>query len=158
MHGRAGHLFQGRFKSEPVTSDEYLMTVVRYIHQNPIKAGISRDCEYEWSSYRTFLAGSAPTDPIDILAVFGGIGQFVGFHRAVGEESDPLEVGEVRRQLDDSSALDVAKRVIGEDLENVKGMPRAERDGMLVRLKEAGLTARQIQRLTGVSLGTIARA
>jgi len=39
---RSGHLFQDRFKSEPVEDDEYFLTVIRYIHQNPIKAGIRR--------------------------------------------------------------------------------------------------------------------
>ena len=39
---RVGHLFQDRFKSEPVDSNEYLLTVVRYIHQNPIKAGLCK--------------------------------------------------------------------------------------------------------------------
>ena len=33
------HLFQDRYKSEKVENDEYLMTVIRYIHQNPVKAG-----------------------------------------------------------------------------------------------------------------------
>lgn len=37
---RVGHLFQDRFKSEPVDSDDYFFTVQRYIHQNPIKAGL----------------------------------------------------------------------------------------------------------------------
>ncbi len=37
---RVGHLFQDRFKSEPVEDDAYLMTVIRYIHQNPVKAGL----------------------------------------------------------------------------------------------------------------------
>ena len=35
---RAGHLFQDRYKSEPVENDAYFLTVIRYIHQNPIKA------------------------------------------------------------------------------------------------------------------------
>ena len=35
---RSGHLFQDRFRSEPVETDEYFLTVLRYIHQNPIKA------------------------------------------------------------------------------------------------------------------------
>ena len=35
---RNGHLFQDRFRSEPVETDEYFLTVLRYIHQNPIKA------------------------------------------------------------------------------------------------------------------------
>ena len=33
---RVGHLFQDRFKSEPVDTDAYLLTVIRYIHQNPV--------------------------------------------------------------------------------------------------------------------------
>ncbi|HHY25099.1 MAG TPA: transposase, partial [Clostridiaceae bacterium] len=37
---RRGYLFQDRYKSEAVESDEYLLTVLRYIHQNPVKAGI----------------------------------------------------------------------------------------------------------------------
>ena len=39
---RVGHLFQDRFKSEPVENDAYFMTVIRYIHQNPLKAGFHR--------------------------------------------------------------------------------------------------------------------
>ena len=37
---RSGHLFQDRFRSEPVDSLEYFVTLLRYIHQNPLKAGI----------------------------------------------------------------------------------------------------------------------
>ena len=35
---RTGHLFQDRFKSEPVDTEAYLQTVIRYIHQNPVIA------------------------------------------------------------------------------------------------------------------------
>lgn len=46
-----GHLFQDRFKSENVETNRYLLTVVRYIHQNPVKAGIvNRIDEWNWSS------------------------------------------------------------------------------------------------------------
>ena len=37
---RSGHLFQDRYKSEPVEDDAYFLTVIRYIHQNPVKAEI----------------------------------------------------------------------------------------------------------------------
>ena len=56
VHDRSGHLFQGRFRSEPVDSEEYLMTVVRYIHQNPWKAGMTADCHYEWSSFESYAS------------------------------------------------------------------------------------------------------
>jgi len=37
---RRGHLFQDRFKSECIEDDAYLLTVIRYIHNNPVKAAI----------------------------------------------------------------------------------------------------------------------
>ncbi|WP_422487151.1 transposase [Gudongella sp. DL1XJH-153] len=52
---RTGHLFQNRFRSEPVETEGYLLTVMRYIHQNPVKAGITkRPIEYKWSSYTDY--------------------------------------------------------------------------------------------------------
>lgn len=48
---RIGHVFQDRFKSECVEDDAYLLTVIRYIHLNPIKASIiDKPEEYKWSS------------------------------------------------------------------------------------------------------------
>jgi REP element-mobilizing transposase RayT len=45
---RIGHLFQERFKSEPCNDMEYFTTLLRYIHQNPVKAGIVEDAaDYE---------------------------------------------------------------------------------------------------------------
>src|SRR6056297_2121196 len=55
-YDRTGHLFQGRFKSEVVETDEYLKAVLRYIHQNPITAGlVSTPEEFVWSSYREYI-------------------------------------------------------------------------------------------------------
>ena len=53
---RKGHLFQDRFKSEPVEDDEHFLTVLRYIHQNPIKVGITKTIDdYKFSSYNECL-------------------------------------------------------------------------------------------------------
>lgn len=38
---RTGHVFEGRFKSLPIDTDEYLLQVVRYVINNPVAAGIS---------------------------------------------------------------------------------------------------------------------
>lgn len=52
---RAGHLFQDRFRSENVETDQYYMTVLRYILQNPVKAGmVSNPGDYRWSSYPAY--------------------------------------------------------------------------------------------------------
>jgi len=42
-YDRTGHLFQDRYKSEVVEDEKYLLTVLRYIHQNPIKADLVKD-------------------------------------------------------------------------------------------------------------------
>ena len=53
---REGHVFQGRYKSIPIDDDLYFKRVVRYIHLNPLHAGIvSTPQEYVWSSYGAYL-------------------------------------------------------------------------------------------------------
>jgi REP element-mobilizing transposase RayT len=52
---RIGHLFQGRYKSECIQDNEYLLTVIRYIHNNPVKAGmVSKPEDYFYSSVQAY--------------------------------------------------------------------------------------------------------
>ena len=54
-YGRDGHLFKERFKSEPVNDMAYFTVLLRYIHQNPVKAGIVEKVkDYEYSSWGEF--------------------------------------------------------------------------------------------------------
>jgi len=53
---RTGHLFQGRYKAVLVDGDSYLLELVRYIHLNPVRAGlVASPEEYPWSSHRAYL-------------------------------------------------------------------------------------------------------
>jgi putative transposase len=53
---RTGHLFQGRYKAVLVDGDSYLLELVRYIHLNPVRAGMVEDLEeYLWSGHRAYL-------------------------------------------------------------------------------------------------------
>jgi len=53
---KAGHLFQGRYKALLIDADSYLVELVRYIHLNPIRAGmVERPDAYPWSSHRAYL-------------------------------------------------------------------------------------------------------
>lgn len=73
-HGLSGHVLQGRFHSIPVESDKYLTTVSRYIHLNPVRAGIVRAPEdYRWSNYRAVIHGTQNllTEPDFVLGYFG---------------------------------------------------------------------------------------
>ncbi len=90
---RVGHLFQDRFKSEVVDSDDYLLAAVRYIHNNPVIAGIVCSPEkYKWSSYYDYVNANKRnlivTDKV--LNLFSedklvAVKQFIDFSRA---ESD----------------------------------------------------------------------
>jgi putative transposase len=59
-HGGSGHLWQGRFKAFPIQQDEHLVTVLRYIERNPLRAGlVGRAEDWLWSSARERRAGAA---------------------------------------------------------------------------------------------------
>jgi len=56
-YDRVGHLFQGRFISEIVADDKYLLAVSAYIHNNPVRAGIvKRPEDFYWSSMREYMS------------------------------------------------------------------------------------------------------
>jgi putative transposase len=60
-HRRVGHLFQGRYKSLLVQDERYLLALVRYIHMNPVAAGVvSRPDAFGWSSDLHYRAGVGP--------------------------------------------------------------------------------------------------
>lgn len=62
-HERVGHLFQERFKSECVEDDNYFLAVLRYIHQNPVKAGMVTSIDkYNWSSYNDYIRRTETID------------------------------------------------------------------------------------------------
>ena len=52
-HGRPGHVFQGRFGSQIIDGDLYLLAACRYVVLNPVRAGVvRRPADWRWSSYR----------------------------------------------------------------------------------------------------------
>jgi putative transposase len=66
-HGRINHVFGRRFWSEHITTDEYLLEAIRYVVQNPVRAGLSRSCDdWFWSSYRA-TTGLAKPEPFLVV-------------------------------------------------------------------------------------------
>ena len=62
-HERKGHLFQGRFKAILVDGDQYIKELSRYIHLNPVRAGmVEKPHQYPWSSYPYFIGCSECPD------------------------------------------------------------------------------------------------
>ena len=57
-YSTVGHIFQGRYKSFLCDREEYLLSLVRYLHLNPVRAKlVEHPQEYKWSSHRDYLSG-----------------------------------------------------------------------------------------------------
>jgi len=159
---RSGHLFQDRYKSEAVENDEYLLTVLRYIHQNPIKAGIENNIgKYPWSSYNEYLIKNVICNTKFILSIFSedkkkAIELFRKFNTQ--ESNDQCLEYEERISIDDTDATKlILKLARVENIAQVQNLENKKRDNIIKELKNSGLSIRQIERLTGVSFAIIRR-
>lgn len=73
-HARVGHLFQGRYKAFLVEKDRHALALLRYIHENPVKAGlVARAADPAWSSDPYYRRGKGPEwlDVDRLLAILG---------------------------------------------------------------------------------------
>ncbi len=84
---RAGHLFQGRYKAILVEFDEYAMELTRYIHLNPVRAGMAALPEqYRWSSYRSYIGLSPSPDWLRMESVLAHFGKDAARYRSFVED------------------------------------------------------------------------
>lgn len=153
--GHVGHVFQDRFGSEAIEDDAYLLEVVRYIHDNPERAGICSRDEYPWSSYQEYLGQPGHASTGLVLELLGGKERFVEFSEGRGSPFRHMR----RRRVPEERAHDVARLALGGvEPGSIKALPREERDKGLRALRAAGLSVRQVERLTGVGRWSITRA
>jgi hypothetical protein len=90
-HGRVGHLFQGRYKAFLIEKERYLLALVRYIHRNPVEAGLARrPQDYAWSSDRYYRRGRGPEwlDADHVLPLLGATRRIAvaRYRKLMGEE------------------------------------------------------------------------
>ena len=153
---RVGHLFQDRFKSEPVDSEQYFFTVLRYIHQNPVKAGICKGVEsYAYSSYSEYINPSGLVDT-DYLLELATLEEFIELNRE-NVESTSLDISEkvIARVTDEQARAMIKKIAKCSNASEFQGLETAIRDKYLKKLREKGVSIRQLSRLTGISFSVI---
>jgi REP element-mobilizing transposase RayT len=100
-HEKVGHVFQGRYRAIVCDSEAYLLTLVRYIHLNPVRAGLVEDPgQYPYSGHRTYLAGgdTAVLDPAPLLDLLGGQQAYRRFVDAGRAEPHQAHLYQVRAQ------------------------------------------------------------
>jgi hypothetical protein len=160
---RSGHLFQERFKSENVEDADYFLTVLRYIHQNPMKAGIANNiCECKWTSFHEYFNGGDLVDTKLGLRLFSK-----DKSRAVHLYMEHMQ------QVNDDQCLDIQVKIIRSDQEirdylyqlgvsstnSLQQMDKQDRDAILAKIKMMkGTSLRQLERVTGISKSVIGRA
>ena len=154
---RVGHLFQDRFKSEPVENDDYLKTVIRYIHYNPVKGGFSKDLRYTYSSYSAYENGQTG-GLADIEMPLERIGreEFFAFHaqRCTDECMDITDT--VRHPItEEAAAVLVRKYGRADNITEFLALPQEKQEKAVIKAHEKGASVRQLVRVTGVSKGII---
>jgi len=65
-----GHVFEQRYKSYPCDRDEYLLPLIRYIHQNPLRSKLEAGIDYQWSSHKEYIGDSGLADVDFPLSLF----------------------------------------------------------------------------------------
>lgn len=180
-YDRIGYVFQNRFKSECVEDDRYLMTVIRYVHRNPLAAGMVSDLEsYPWSSYREYLSDYM-TDSLADNGFFleilkeSGITTQKGFVDYTYEQDNSddvdrlLKAEQIKNPTERYNNIQSAKIYIKEFLAlentgeyeddfiyNIRSNVHVHQ--VVLKLKNYyGLSTREISELIGISKSTVSR-
>ena len=156
---RIGHVFQDRYRSEVIVNDICLLQVVRYVHNNPVKAKIvKRPEDYPWSSYREYF-GYIPKvinqKQIDFIMAFfsNKIDLLKSFH----QEEDHGEYLEYREEIE-QSRIETAQQIIDNyrRTKNITGKKEILKNPYLEELikkllDDTKLSHRKIGSLLGIS-------
>lgn len=158
-YDRVGGLFQDRYKSEPVENDAYFRTVFRYIHQNPVKAGICKTAAmYQQSSYKDYINPN-PNQITDTSITISMLGDdlFQESHNICNEDKC-LELKAVKR-INDDEAKWIIRKICGcGSAPEFQALQVSARNQYLKELKRNGLSIKQIERLTGINRGLVQKA
>lgn len=163
-YSRAGHLFQDRFKSEPVNDMAYFTTLLRYIHQNPLKAGIVQNVsDHPWSSW---LEYTGKTPSALSLSATNVVMKRISIDDLRELVETPLSDDVMILDIDDNPRITIGDQEVRQYLLDqfqianpleVQTLDKEQRNHILLSLLNFGVGYRQLSRITGVSYGVIHR-
>ena len=163
-YSRDGHLFRERFKSEPVNDIAYFVTLLRYIHQNPVKAGMVAEVkDYEFSSWDEYIDKNSTLFPLcDTRTVLNRI-PFSELNELVNEPlSDDIVCLDIEdaskgRPSDDQVMMLIKEKTGVTNSSAFQQLPTDIKKSLLIELKGKRASLRQLERLTGISKSMIYR-
>lgn len=170
---RKGHLFENRFRSKNVENVPYLLNLVRYIHQNPLKAGISKMEQYQWSSFFEYFKSEdieqedKMVDTKEVLEIFLPKKEcakrtFLEFNEKnlkFHESAELLEY-EIKSKLTDEEVIYFIKEELGIDnIPQIQKYNKKYRDEIIRKIvKMKGVTQLQVARILGITVKMIQRS
>lgn len=161
-YGRCGHLFQERFKSENVENTIYFLTVLRYIHQNPLKAGLVNNVfDSKWTSINEYVHNPTLVDIDDVLNLFSkdrqkAIQLYINYMQQ--QNNDQCLDVHIQMKKTDQEVRDYLKSLGIANSSQLQQMTKADRDEILASVKALkGVSIRQLSRITGISKSVIGR-
>ncbi|MBM7662539.1 REP element-mobilizing transposase RayT [Bacillus mesophilus] len=159
---RSGHLFQERFKSENVDSTASFLKVLRYIHQNPTKAGLADNVfNCKWTSINEYVGRENMIDTKKVLHLFSPdlkIAMELFIQYTSEPNQDECLDDEVRPRLSDHEVRATLKNLGVTNIALLQQMEKEKRDEAIASLKDLkGISLRQLSRVTGISKSVIQR-
>ena len=170
---RVGHVFQDRFKSESIEEESYLLSVIRYIHNNPLNAKMMNDpILYPWSSYNLYINESKKgiIDKEEILAIFSSkipkaIRLFQTFSQKpstfIGLEYKPNSMPK-KEITHYQQVYQYIRRYVKDKNLKIEDIPSSQnkyyRDDLILNLKKkSNLSIREIAEILGINRGMVSR-
>jgi len=104
-----GHVFEQRYKSFLCDKDTYLLLLIRYIHQNPVRSKLTDGLNYQWSSHKEYIGSPGLADVNFPLSLFAhhknkAIKRYLTF-------MDEMETKEVKLMIKEEEITEVAKNI-----------------------------------------------
>ena len=158
-YGRTGHLFQNRYASEPVETEGYFMSVLRYIHLNPLKAGIVKHpANYNWSSYSDYISsynGVKTVTDVQLIKLYLKQQEDFEGYMNIRNYDISLKYNCPLKYSDNS----LKKLIDHEYYTNFAGISRESRNKIIKEIyQETGASIRQLGRVLGLGKTIIEKA
>ena len=149
-----GHLFQDRFRSEPIDDDVYFMDVLRYICQNPVKAGLSqKPTDYKWLRFSGFHKNMLEIDNLSELTILKEDELFEFISEPC--TSEHLENIDGKRLTDQKAINKICEACRCDQVQQIDKMDPEQKAAAIKKAIAIGVSIRQLSRLTGISKGII---
>lgn len=164
-YSRDGHLFKERFRSEPVNDMAYFTILLRYIHQNPVKAGlVSHAADYNYSSWKEY---TGQVDPAFCVCNIESVLRRMPYSELEAYINEALpddvacldndnETPKVRIS-DDQVWQEIIRMAHITNATEFQKIDKKQQREILIELRKRGASVRQLERLTGISRGVIQR-